>query len=297
MSLTGRMDEDAVVRRRQQWRVQHLQGGRDTREGHHVRAGARPGAGRALDAAGRRSSAAGNSESDDAVAGEAEGVRWLQGLLCAVSVMLCRRDFGWQLESLAAVGQAAGGIGAAYALCRWSAMLRKPGPPVGSSGVSGEQAAGAGAYAAALCLAASRMFTAAALRHWWARTTCCQASLVVKLVRGHRALNPFAPCAGADGSTARTREMALEDLRRFRETMQARAQARRERLAAASAGGRGAGGPGSGGPATQDLYGYLRGAPPQGEAAEQTSGQARLCHSGWGTMAWAVPCGAPRLVR
>lgn len=74
MSLTGRMDEDAVVRRRQQWRVHRLQSGRDAREGYHAWGAARPGTGRAPDAAGQRSSAAGSSESDDAVAGEAEGV-------------------------------------------------------------------------------------------------------------------------------------------------------------------------------------------------------------------------------
>ena len=118
---------------------------------------------------------------------------------------------------------------------------------------------------------------------------------MVKLVRGRRVLSPPRPCAGADNSTARTREMALEDLRRFRETMQARAQARRERRAAANAGGQGAGGPGSLGPVMQDLSGYLRGTPPQGKAAEQRSGHARPCQSGWGSMAWAVPCGALRL--
>ena len=92
MSLTGRMDEDAVVRRRQQWRVHRLQSGRDAREAYHARAAARPGAGRALDAAGRRSSAAGSTGSDGAVAGEAEGARWLQSLPCAVTVMLCAQD-------------------------------------------------------------------------------------------------------------------------------------------------------------------------------------------------------------
>ena len=81
MSLTGRMDEDAVVRRRQQWRVHRLQSSRDAREGegYHARAAARPG--RALDAvAGRRSSAALSAETDNTVAVEAQGVRWLQGL-------------------------------------------------------------------------------------------------------------------------------------------------------------------------------------------------------------------------
>ena len=94
MSLTGRMDEDAVVRRRQQWRVHRLQSGRDAREGeeYHARAAARPGASRALDAAGRRSSAALSSPSDDAVASGAEGVRWLQVLPSAVRVMLCGQD-------------------------------------------------------------------------------------------------------------------------------------------------------------------------------------------------------------
>ena len=106
---------------------------------------------------------------------------------------------------------------------------------------------------------------------------------------------PRAPCAGADDTTALSREMALEDLRRFRETMLTRAQARRERRAAASAGGHSAGGPGSGGPAMQDLSGYLRGAPLQGRAAQQRSGHAGLCHSGWSSMAWVVSRGALRL--
>eukprot|EP00891_Asterochloris_glomerata_P003629 jgi/Astpho2/3629/fgenesh1_pg.00058_%23_26_t len=95
--------------------------------------------------------------------------------------------------------------------------------------------------------------------------------------------------AGANDSTARTREMALEDLRRFRETMQARAQARRERRAAASAAGQEAGGPGSGGPATQDLSGYLRGLPPQGFATLGGTAWPGLCHVVLGGFEAAVP--------
>ena len=106
---------------------------------------------------------------------------------------------------------------------------------------------------------------------------------------------PRAPCAGADDTTTRSREMALADLRRFRETMLTRAQARRERRAAAGAGGHGAGWSGSGGPAMQDLSEYLRGAPLQGRAAQQRSGHAGLCHSGWSSMAWVVSRGALRL--